>query len=82
MIDFRNLVKLFIGNRAASKTCAACGREFECGANLKGCWCMEIETTEETRAELQNKYKGCLCRECLVQSSKSKVPSSPANLEP
>jgi hypothetical protein len=70
MIDFRNLVKFFIGGRAAAKKCEACGREFMCGASLKGCWCAEIETTPEARAELRKKYKACLCRDCLAAAGR------------
>jgi Cysteine-rich CWC len=46
--------------------CEACGRTFDCGAaSLSGCWCQEIELSEETRAELRARYGRCLCRACL-----------------
>jgi ribosomal protein L34E len=72
MIDFRNLAKIFVRLRPAPKMCAACGQGFECGAKLKSCWCAEIETTAQTRAELQDKYQGCLCRECLEKAAGEK----------
>jgi hypothetical protein len=72
MIDFRNLVKFALGKRLATKTCEACGREFACGASLKGCWCAEVETTKATRDELRAKYKDCLCRECLEKAATAK----------
>ena len=64
MIDLRRVFAPLIKPRAPEK-CEACGAEFACGASLKGCWCMKVETTEETRAELKEKYQRCLCRACL-----------------
>ena len=49
--------------------CESCGEEFICGATLKGCWCMEIELTEENRNELKSKFRNCLCRNCLEKSA-------------
>ncbi|HYX28502.1 MAG TPA: cysteine-rich CWC family protein [Pyrinomonadaceae bacterium] len=51
------------------KRCEACGNEFSCGASVFGCWCSEIELTDETRAELRSRYRDCLCRECLASYS-------------
>ena len=47
------------------KRCESCGQEFSCGASVFGCWCSEIELTDETRAELKQRYRDCLCRDCL-----------------
>lgn len=49
--------------------CESCGEEFVCGATLKGCWCMEIELTDEARKDLKSKFRNCLCRNCLEKSS-------------
>jgi len=49
--------------------CEACGEEFACGASLKGCWCMKVELSDETRADLKSKYKRCLCAKCLQKLS-------------
>jgi hypothetical protein len=49
--------------------CEACGDPFTCGAKLSGCWCSEIKLSDETRAELKERYSGCLCRECLEHLS-------------
>ncbi|MGI9166133.1 MAG: cysteine-rich CWC family protein [Pyrinomonadaceae bacterium] len=46
-------------------TCEACGGEFTCGATLSGCWCSEIKLSDAQRAELRERYKECLCRNCL-----------------
>lgn len=47
------------------ETCDACGDEFRCGATLKGCWCSELTLSAEIRADLQERFTGCLCRGCL-----------------
>jgi len=46
-------------------TCEACGSQFTCGATLAGCWCSEIKLSDEQRAELKDRYRTCLCGECL-----------------
>jgi hypothetical protein len=46
-------------------TCEACGADFTCGAQLSGCWCMEVKLSEAVRAELRARYERCLCRDCL-----------------
>ena len=45
-----------------ASVCESCGGEFACGATLAGCWCSEIELSDETRAELRDRFRGCLCR--------------------
>ncbi len=55
------------------KHCEACGKEFSCGASVFGCWCSEIELTDETRAELRSRYRDCLCRDCLASHSASSI---------
>jgi hypothetical protein len=47
------------------RVCESCGKEFSCGASLRGCWCGEINLSDASRSELQRLYKDCLCRECL-----------------
>jgi hypothetical protein len=49
----------------ASTVCEACGAPFSCGAQLAGCWCAEVELTEEARGSLRARYSHCLCRACL-----------------
>jgi Cysteine-rich CWC len=51
------------------RTCEACGDEFICGVSLSGCWCSEIELTDEIRRDLRSKYTDCLCRRCLERLS-------------
>lgn len=48
-----------------SISCEACGQPFTCGAQLSGCWCMEVTLSETVRAELRTRFQGCLCRACL-----------------
>lgn len=67
MVILRELINRPIIKR--SRRCESCGAEFECRIGLKGCWCTEIELTEETRKELSENYKDCLCRTCLGSAS-------------
>jgi len=46
-------------------TCEACGSQFTCGATLAGCWCSELKLSERQRGELKERYRSCLCSECL-----------------
>ncbi|MFN2510200.1 MAG: cysteine-rich CWC family protein [Pyrinomonadaceae bacterium] len=32
---------------------------------LAGCWCSELKLSERQRAELKDRYRSCLCSECL-----------------
>ena len=57
------LVSSRLGRGAAA--CESCGREFECGAKLSGCWCSAVELDDATRAELRARFRRCLCRACL-----------------
>ena len=50
-------------NRA--QVCEACGSEFACEFTIRGCWCVNIKLSDETRALLKEKYRSCLCRQCL-----------------
>ncbi|HTH39094.1 MAG TPA: cysteine-rich CWC family protein [Pyrinomonadaceae bacterium] len=48
-----------------SRTCESCGSDFECQIGLKGCWCSEINLSDEARKRLVDSYEDCLCRGCL-----------------
>jgi hypothetical protein len=52
-------------------TCEACGQAFTCGAQLSGCWCMEVALSEAVRAELRTRFQNCLCRACLERFARS-----------
>ena len=49
--------------------CEACGNQFICGATITGCWCTEIKLGEAVRAQLRERYKGCLCCACLEHTA-------------
>jgi|GEM_PF-1560152 len=52
-----------------TQACPACGESFACELSLgKGCWCAEVELSEQTRQDLRAKYSGCLCRACLEKA--------------
>ena len=57
-------------------TCESCGKEFACGMSLRGCWCAEVQLTDEARAELKKQFRDCLCRECLVKYSASQTTAT------
>jgi hypothetical protein len=63
--ELRKLVGIFSTRWRAEESCPACGEKFACGATLAGCWCREVKLSDNARAELQQRYKGCLCRACL-----------------
>jgi len=70
MKDLREIVTcLSSGQRPLN--CEACGKEFNCGASLSGCWCGEIKLNEQVRADLRARYRDCLCRECLEKEADS-----------
>ncbi len=45
--------------------CPRCGGGFECGMQAGHCACFGIRLTERLRAELAERYNGCLCMPCL-----------------
>ena len=52
--------------------CPACGEQFDCGVkspceSSAGCWCAKIQLNERALIELQTRYQGCLCRNCLTR---------------
>ena len=66
---FTSITNALTNGVSRERVCEACGRSFVCGASLSGCWCSEIELTDEARAELRNCYGDCLCRDCLSAHS-------------
>ena len=45
--------------------CEICNNEFYCNSSdIKKCWCFEIPPKI-----INNKYKSCICKECLVKTS-------------
>jgi hypothetical protein len=55
---------------ASIDSCARCGRPFHCGANdAEPCWCCAVTLDAATLAELNARYRGCLCRSCLEAAS-------------
>jgi len=61
--------KALSGTLSRERVCESCGKEFSCGASLRGCWCSEVNLSDTTRTELRGLYKDCLCRECLEKVS-------------
>lgn len=44
--------------------CAKCEDPFVC-YNDETCWCQQKTLSPETRANLEKRYEGCLCEDCL-----------------
>jgi hypothetical protein len=68
-MKLKNLAGIVLPVLREPSVCEACGGPFICGAKLSGCWCAEIQLSDETRAELKARYNNCLCRECLERLS-------------
>lgn len=71
-MKLRSVTGFFLPILKEASVCEACGGEFVCGASMRGCWCTEIKLTDEMRADLKSKYKGCLCRKCLEELQEKK----------
>jgi hypothetical protein len=55
--------------RTEDLRCASCGEKFRCGAKTAECWCFAVEISRETLADLQKRFRHCLCPQCLNKSS-------------
>jgi len=71
----RELTNLILPSRREPRTCEACGQSFACGASLKGCWCSQIKLSAAARQQLRERYRDCLCRECLMRFTGSEPAS-------
>lgn len=51
-----------------AKACPRCGNIFECKAgDITQCQCYSIQLGIEERAFIEERYKDCLCADCLLQ---------------
>lgn len=49
-------------------TCERCKTPFECKSfQITECQCYRIDLNENERAYISEKYKNCLCRNCLAE---------------
>jgi hypothetical protein len=71
----RQLAVLVTPRLSRKLTCESCGKEFSCGASLTGCWCGEISLSDAHRAALKERFRDCLCRECLEKIGAETVSS-------
>ena len=65
----KTLKTIVVGGRDLK--CESCGKDFVCGVSLKGCWCAEVDVSEDARAAMRTQFKDCLCRECLEKQGKT-----------
>jgi hypothetical protein len=50
------------------KTCERCNAAFECKAgDIAHCQCNTIQLSVEERTFIEERYKDCLCANCLLQ---------------
>jgi len=56
--------------KVETKTCESCGKDFSCGARTQNCWCFAVELSQKTLAKLQEDFKTCLCKDCLLNYGK------------
>lgn len=50
-----------------TKNCQRCNRAFECKVgSISQCQCTEIPLSIEERAYLEQHYRDCLCKDCLL----------------
>jgi hypothetical protein len=54
------------GCAPTQKKCEACGEMFACGPPEPGCWCEDVELTDEAAARLRARYDDCICARCLA----------------
>lgn len=59
--------------------CESCGEEFTCGASIKGCWCMKVTLSDETREEMKKEFNDCLCPDCLAKLEEKQLEKARAN---
>ena len=53
-------------DRAPNERCARCGGGFHCGMNDdQPCACSTLTLPPALLAQLQQRYTGCLCLDCL-----------------
>jgi len=65
MVMFHKLKEFIQPDKRPPRECEACGKPFICGASLKGCWCVQLKLDAVTRQRLRERYKDCLCSDCL-----------------
>jgi hypothetical protein len=56
-------------SKAGKLACESCGAEFTCSAGQEHCWCSEVKVSPENLTVLREKYKQCLCKDCLEKKT-------------
>lgn len=58
------------------KKCSKCSTEFECGADIGKCWCMDFKVEPVVLDRLREDFKDCLCPKCLNEYGSPKYTIS------
>jgi hypothetical protein len=62
------------------KVCPKCNSEFECKpCNITNCQCYEIVLSNEKGEYIANKWKDCLCIDCLKNISYENINHKKSN---
>jgi len=62
------------------KTCPRCGTGFECKAGtILQCQCYGIVLPEKVQRHIEQTYRDCLCRQCLLQLQMTEKPDNTGN---
>lgn len=57
------------------KTCPRCGSLFDCkNNNITKCHCVHVTISPEGYQHIKDKYKDCLCMNCLREIEKGLKP--------
>ena len=64
-MKIKSVLGIFSEKYKDPSVCESCGDEFICGATITGCWCMNVNVTDDARAEMKEKFQKCLCPKCL-----------------
>jgi hypothetical protein len=49
------------------KKCSKCSTQFECGADVGKCWCMDFKLKPDVLNKLKEEFSNCLCPQCLKE---------------
>jgi len=61
-------VAIVVDTNSYTKNCGKCGGKNVCYGD-DNCWCQNITVHPRTQKMLSTRYKGCLCKNCIVEYS-------------
>jgi hypothetical protein len=76
MVMPRKLMEFLFPGKRAWRACESSGNSFRCGVSFKGRWCFQVKLKPGAREELREKFKHCLCGDCLAPYTTSQGTDS------